>query len=53
LGATARRLLALRPSQRLRAFRRHIVARPLQKAAGVSAAMQGDLRIERLFPEVK
>jgi AcrR family transcriptional regulator len=51
--ATARRLLALRPSQRLRAFRRHIVARPLLKAAGVSAAMQGGLTIEPLFREVK
>src|SRR5215203_3844652 len=33
--ATTRRLLALRPSQRLRAFRRHIWRAPLQRQPGV------------------
>jgi hypothetical protein len=47
--ATARRLLALRPSQRLRAFRRHIVARPLQYDLASGRGVQGEPHYRTAF----
>jgi len=47
--ATARRLLALRPSQRLRAFCRHIVARPLQHDLASGRGVQGEPHYRTAF----